>query len=269
MAAGEQYKLSTRVDQLGAGLRRRLPVEGRLRHVARSGAEAAVQPQPLPLQLALALGYGNGDTGNQGPHQFDIARWGLRQAGASDQGQLDRRVLRARVVTGNSGHPDGALRVCRRHDPRVRHARRAHERRRRHPDWRSVLRLEGLAVDRRDRQQLAVLHGRRRREERKGPGSEAACRARAGRPDDERRATTCRTSSTPSVPTIRSCSRATCSKGTCRRRCRTWRTSRIASATGCASIRKSETFEDDKKADALLNRDGGYRKGFEIPKSFT
>jgi predicted dehydrogenase len=25
--------------------------------------------------------YGNGDTGNQGPHQFDIARWGLKQAG--------------------------------------------------------------------------------------------------------------------------------------------------------------------------------------------
>ena len=32
---------------------------------------------------------------------------------------------------------------------------------------------------------------------------------------------------------------------------------------------KTERFEDDKKADALLNRDGGYRKGFEIPKSFT
>ncbi len=32
---------------------------------------------------------------------------------------------------------------------------------------------------------------------------------------------------------------------------------------------KSERFEDDKKADALLMRDGGYRKGFEIPKSFT
>jgi predicted dehydrogenase len=32
---------------------------------------------------------------------------------------------------------------------------------------------------------------------------------------------------------------------------------------------KAERFEDDKKADALLMRDGGYRKGFEIPKSFT
>jgi predicted dehydrogenase len=32
---------------------------------------------------------------------------------------------------------------------------------------------------------------------------------------------------------------------------------------------KAERFEDDKKADALLNRDGGYRKGFEIPKSLS
>jgi hypothetical protein len=32
---------------------------------------------------------------------------------------------------------------------------------------------------------------------------------------------------------------------------------------------RTEKFEDDKKADALLMRDGGYRKGFEIPKSFT
>jgi hypothetical protein len=30
---------------------------------------------------------------------------------------------------------------------------------------------------------------------------------------------------------------------------------------------KAERFEDDKKADALLTRD--YRKGFELPKSFT
>ena len=30
---------------------------------------------------------------------------------------------------------------------------------------------------------------------------------------------------------------------------------------------KSETFVDDKKADKLLTRE--YRKGFELPKSFT
>jgi hypothetical protein len=30
---------------------------------------------------------------------------------------------------------------------------------------------------------------------------------------------------------------------------------------------KSETFKDDKEADALLTRK--YRKGFEIPKSFS
>ena len=30
---------------------------------------------------------------------------------------------------------------------------------------------------------------------------------------------------------------------------------------------KTETFVDDKQADRLLTRD--YRKGFEIPKSFT
>jgi len=31
---------------------------------------------------------------------------------------------------------------------------------------------------------------------------------------------------------------------------------------------KSETFVNDKDADKLLNREGGYRKGFEVPKSF-
>ena len=58
--------------------------------------------------------FGNGDTGNQGPHQFDIARWGLGQAGAPGQGQLDGRLLRPRVGAGDARHADGALRVRRR-----------------------------------------------------------------------------------------------------------------------------------------------------------
>jgi predicted dehydrogenase len=40
--------------------------------------------------------YGNGDTGNQGPHQFDIARWGL---------QKDEHPVRVRSVGGYYGEP--------------------------------------------------------------------------------------------------------------------------------------------------------------------
>jgi predicted dehydrogenase len=40
--------------------------------------------------------YGNGDTGNQGPHQFDIARWGLRESA---------HPLRIRSVGGYYGEP--------------------------------------------------------------------------------------------------------------------------------------------------------------------
>jgi predicted dehydrogenase len=40
--------------------------------------------------------YGNGDTGNQGPHQFDIARWGLGENG---------HPIRIRSVGGYYGEP--------------------------------------------------------------------------------------------------------------------------------------------------------------------
>ena len=74
--------------------------------------------------------YGNGDTGNQGPHQFDIARWGLGKQEHPVKVQLDGRLLRrAADGAGDARHADGAVRVRRRHDPRVRHARRAHQRR--------------------------------------------------------------------------------------------------------------------------------------------
>ena len=95
MAPGEQYKLSIGGDHGGAGVRRRLPVEGRLRHVARPGAEAAVQPQSLPLQLALALGLRQRRHGQPGSAPVRHRALGPWQAGASHQSRLHGRVLRA------------------------------------------------------------------------------------------------------------------------------------------------------------------------------
>ena len=99
------------------------------------------------------------------------------------------------------------LRVRRRHDPRVRDARRAHQRRRRPADRQPVLRLEGLAVDRRRPAAVAVVHGPLGTQEREGPGRRRAAEAgsRAGRPDDASSSRTTRTSSTRSAPTIRRC----------------------------------------------------------------
>jgi hypothetical protein len=55
--------------------------------------------------------YGNGDTGNQGPHQFDIARWGLEEHDHPIKDSLRRRILRRRVIPGNAGHADEHVRV--------------------------------------------------------------------------------------------------------------------------------------------------------------
>ena len=71
------------------------------------------------------------------------------------QHPIGGRLLRARVLAGNARRADVALRVRGRHDPGVRHARRVHERRGRRPDRQPVLRLEGLALAR--RQQVAVV----------------------------------------------------------------------------------------------------------------
>ena len=126
--------------------------------------------------------YGNGDTGNQGPHQFDIARWGLGKQEHPVKVSSMRRLLRRRVVAGNAGHADGAVRVRRRHDPRVRHARRAHQRRRQRADRQPVLRHQGLALDRRRRPQVAVVLGPSAPRTRRGRAPTAAepARGRSG-----------------------------------------------------------------------------------------
>ena len=148
--------------------------------------------------------YGNGDTGNQGPHQFDIARWGLGKNEHPVKISSAGGYYGSGVVSGDARHADVAVRVRGRQGARVRHARAVHQRRRRAAHRQPLLRSEGLALARRNRTQLAVLL---RGEEREGAGlRNDAARARvqsraAGR--------ITRTSSTRFAPTTRRSSRAT------------------------------------------------------------
>ena len=120
MAAGEQYKLNVEVEDDRAGVRRGLPVEGRLRPLARPGAEAAVQPQPLPLQLALALGLRQRRHRQPGPAPVRHRALGPRQERAPGAHRLERRLLRPALVAGDARHPHVVVRVRRRDGPRVR-----------------------------------------------------------------------------------------------------------------------------------------------------
>ena len=115
--------------------------------------------------------YGNGDSGNQGPHQFDIARWGLQKQEHPVKIRSTGGYFGDECVTGDAEPAEQHVRVRRRHDPRVRHARRLHERRRRREDRQPVLRHEGMALDRGSRAHVAVVL---RAEEREGTGRDAA-----------------------------------------------------------------------------------------------
>ena len=90
--------------------------------------QAAVQQEPLPLQLALALELRQRRYRQPGTAPVRHRALGSWQERAPGQDQLDGRLFRSegKLVAGNAGHADGALRVRRRHDPRVRHAWRAH-----------------------------------------------------------------------------------------------------------------------------------------------
>ena len=213
--------------------------------------------------------YGNGDTGNQGPHQFDIARWGLNKQEHPVTHQLDRRLFRAGGIAGNAGHADRVVRLRRRHDPRVRDARRVHERRG-HASGSatcSTVRRAGCGST------ATAASGSRTcgPKNEKGPGADVPDTNRAGSdplvltsieyPHYQNFVDAIRAND-PKILTCDIDGRAPVV-----RRCRTWRTSPIATGHALVFDGKTETFVDDKKADQLLTRE--YRKGFELPTSFS
>ena len=213
--------------------------------------------------------YGNGDTGNQGPHQFDIARWGL--------GKQEHPVKISSIggyfgAESSQETPDMQTALYEYADGTILEfgtRGELHQRRRQRSGSAtcSTARRAGSGSTR------PAASGSRtwaRREEREGPRRRTPPEA----PAPSRSGLT--TTEFPHYQNFIDAIRAERSEDADLRHPRRApvvdaaaprRTSRTASATRCVFDGKTETFVDDKKADALLTRE--YRKGFEIPKSFS
>ena len=266
LAPGEKYALTTISTIVRADLRPAVSVEGRLRPVARAGAEASVQPQPLPLQLALALGLRQRRQRQPGAAPVRHRALGSAEAGAPDQDPIGRRLFRRRGVAGDAERADQHLRVRRRQDPRVRHARRVHERRgqRARSATCSTGRRAGCG-SRRPARRGNRTSGRRTRR--------ARARTRPTGTTDEPTGLT--TTEYPHYQNFVDAIRANDPKVlTCD--VLEGHLSSTLPHLGNISYQvgrqlqfdgKSEKFVNDKQADQLLTRE--YRKGFEIPNSFS
>ena len=228
--ARREVQAQRRRHDLRADLRRAVPLEGGLRPVARAGAEAAVQPQPLPLQLALALGL------RQRRHRQPGSA-PVRHRAVGPAASRSTRSRSARWAATSATSPRRKRPTCRRRCSNTPTARSSSSRR-----AASITNDEGG-------QRIGNLFygtkgwlwteecgtiwqsymGPLGAKNEKGPGSATPDR-RSRRADDDR---------VPALPELRrrdsrqrseAPRRATSSKATCRRRCRTWRTSRTASA---------------------------------------
>ena len=222
--------------------------------------------------------YGNGDTGNQGPHQFDIARWGLGKQEhpvkiASMGGYFGPEASQETPDTQTAlyEYADGTI---------LEFATRGE-----HTNDEGGVRVGNLFygskgwlwIDETGRNWQSYMGAVGNKNE-KGPGSASA----AGSEGNASGGSTTRggggtTQENPHYANFIEAIRAndpkilTCDVLEGHLSSALPHLANISYRVGRA-LRfdpKAERFEDDKKADALLMRDGGYRKGFEIPKSFT
>jgi predicted dehydrogenase len=213
--------------------------------------------------------YGNGDTGNQGPHQFDIARWGLGK-----QEHPIKVVSTGGYFGAESSQetPDTQTAIFEYADGTILEFATRGE----HTNDEGSIRIGDLFygskgwvwIDETGRNWQSYL-GPVGDKNQKGPGSGSA--AQGGD------AVGLTTSEGSHFQNFIDAIRANDPKIL---KCDIMEGHLSSTLPHLANISyrvghqlrfdpKSERFEDDKKADALLNRDGGYRKGFEIPKSFT
>ena len=212
--------------------------------------------------------YGNGDTGNQGPHQFDIARWGL--------GKQEHPVK----ITSMGGYfgpessqetPDTQSALYEYADGTILEFATRGE----HTNDEGNIRIGNLFygskgwlwIDETGRNWQAY-HGPVGEKNEKGPGSgTSAGGGEAGLTTQEgNHYVNFIDAIIANDPKVLACDvfEGHLSSALPHLANISYRTGRALRFDP-----QSERFEDDRKADALLMRDGGYRKGFEIPKSFT
>jgi predicted dehydrogenase len=212
--------------------------------------------------------YGNGDTGNQGPHQFDIARWGLRK---------QEHPVKIRSVGGYFGEGESSQETPNEQTTMYEYA-----------DG-TVMEFGtrgGFTNDEAGVRIGNIFYGTKGwlwieeagktwqsylgPKNEKGPGKEAA-------PGPKAEATGLTTTEAPHYQNFIDAIRAddprllACDITEGHLSSTLPHLANISYRVGRALVfdGRTETFVNDAEADRLLTRASGYRTGFEIPKSFT
>ena len=213
--------------------------------------------------------YGNGDTGNQGPHQFDIARWGLNKQEhpvkvCSMGGYFGPEASQETPDTHTAlfEYADGTL---------LEFATRGE-----HTNDEGSVRIGNVFCG--TKGWLWIDETGRRWQSYKGPvGAKNEKGPGAEPPAGTNTEVGLTTTEFPHYQNFIDAIRAgdpkllTCDILEGHLSSALPHLANIAYRVGHSLVfdGKKEVFVNDKKADALLNRESGYRKGFEIPKSLT